>query len=854
MAISTTKNKATNKIDSAVFSTIADMTSAPAKNFRDGAAVQVLGYYAAGDGGGGEFRYDATSVAAANGGTVFDAVGGGRWERVWNEMRASYFGILTTATQTQFENLIVAANGSAIYFEPGIITCSFSTGLLSQDIQLIGQSRGSTILRGISIVCSGNFEATNLRFELCTNPISLQGVATDRLVRIVSCDFQDCEGRCISSLSSISTTTFNSVVVDDCAFLNINKNNGDQSGAAMRFSNNVALANVSNLIIDNVGTLNTRGNGTSGVNFTGANNQNIWVENCKITNIYSDGATGPATGYELHAIIAFGENVSIVNNYVENLFCPDSADKEAIYTKANYALMENNTVINGAIETSDGALAFKGITSMARAVGNFIKGGTGGLGILTSSWFVHIEGNNIVDVNSGLSITDCVNGLVVSNNNINTINGLAGRYAITHNVNYAYTGTVASIAGDQVVLDAGIDSFFFDIQSGTWTLFITSGTGAGQSVPIIDGDIATRTVVIGIPFDIAPDNTSVYSVVATPMAYISGNTVYCKDRVLSQIPYRSKILNNVFHGESFAATTRFYLDVQLSGNKLFLRRSLTIPFFGSRARYVVDGNVFDDLMPIRLEVAPVFMRLSTGIDFIVAVITNNTFRTRTTSITTASAFFRFDANGEYLFDGNIIDAVSASNPAAIFNINATTMQKFTIRNNVLTLATAIFSVGVVCSINTLDIARNQFTTPGVFAYFRIATGGNSLTSANFIDQFNLFPTGRYVSGAGTVTLNGNSGSLLSWVATSTTRIYGDIPSNAVVTAIITTLVSGAATIQIGDGTTANYYVDSIALSGTQYHTLLGRSAAAAASRAVIVTPSGATTAEVRIKVIYDTVG
>jgi hypothetical protein len=83
MAISTNKTKGTNKIDSAVFSTIADMTSAPAKNFRDGAAVQVLGYYAAGDGGGGEFRYDSLG-AGPDGGLAHPANGGGTWERVWD--------------------------------------------------------------------------------------------------------------------------------------------------------------------------------------------------------------------------------------------------------------------------------------------------------------------------------------------------------------------------------------------------------------------------------------------------------------------------------------------------------------------------------------------------------------------------------------------------------------------------------------------------------------------------------------------------------------------------------------------------------------------------------------------------
>lgn len=49
-----------------------------------GRAARLLGYYAAGDGGGGTFRWDATSSATPNPGTVFQPTAGGvgRWLRV----------------------------------------------------------------------------------------------------------------------------------------------------------------------------------------------------------------------------------------------------------------------------------------------------------------------------------------------------------------------------------------------------------------------------------------------------------------------------------------------------------------------------------------------------------------------------------------------------------------------------------------------------------------------------------------------------------------------------------------------------------------------------------------------------
>mgnify|MGYP000904022237 CR=1 FL=1 len=69
-----------------VVNTIADLKALSAGQFL---SVQVLGYYAAGDGGGDIFRWNSTSTAADNGGTVIipdSAPGTGRWERVHKEI------------------------------------------------------------------------------------------------------------------------------------------------------------------------------------------------------------------------------------------------------------------------------------------------------------------------------------------------------------------------------------------------------------------------------------------------------------------------------------------------------------------------------------------------------------------------------------------------------------------------------------------------------------------------------------------------------------------------------------------------------------------------------------------------
>ena len=68
------------------------------KNFGDAAdnlAVNVLGYYSEGDGGGGTFFWDTSSTDADNGGTIIQATGvtTGRWKRVYSgAVNVKWFG------------------------------------------------------------------------------------------------------------------------------------------------------------------------------------------------------------------------------------------------------------------------------------------------------------------------------------------------------------------------------------------------------------------------------------------------------------------------------------------------------------------------------------------------------------------------------------------------------------------------------------------------------------------------------------------------------------------------------------------------------------------------------------------
>lgn len=84
----------------------------------------LLGYFAAGDGGGGEFYWDGTSQTGDNGGTIVVVTGSGRWIRVdTNQFNVKWFGAKgdninddTIAIQTC---ITTAAKGRIIFFPKG---------------------------------------------------------------------------------------------------------------------------------------------------------------------------------------------------------------------------------------------------------------------------------------------------------------------------------------------------------------------------------------------------------------------------------------------------------------------------------------------------------------------------------------------------------------------------------------------------------------------------------------------------------------------------------------------------------------------------------------------------------------
>jgi hypothetical protein len=148
--------------------TIAALKLLDVSGFTTGRQVNVAGYYAAGDGGGGLFTYDSASAATDNGGTVIapDA-GSGRWLRAWSgSLSVKWFGAKgdgvtddTEALQAAIETCTgptglsfdpVVNRGTTIYVPPGVFVISERLLVTKSLTRIIGDSAHSSTIKYIN--------------------------------------------------------------------------------------------------------------------------------------------------------------------------------------------------------------------------------------------------------------------------------------------------------------------------------------------------------------------------------------------------------------------------------------------------------------------------------------------------------------------------------------------------------------------------------------------------------------------------------------------------------------------------------------------------------------------------------
>jgi hypothetical protein len=108
------KARELSKLPNYVLSTVAELKLAVGKEQGDKAFIG--GYYTDGDGGGGDFYWDAVSIETDNGGTIFQVTGttAGRWKRIYScAVNVKWFGAKEDTTDfNPFLLLAVAASSN----------------------------------------------------------------------------------------------------------------------------------------------------------------------------------------------------------------------------------------------------------------------------------------------------------------------------------------------------------------------------------------------------------------------------------------------------------------------------------------------------------------------------------------------------------------------------------------------------------------------------------------------------------------------------------------------------------------------------------------------------------------------
>lgn len=172
-----------------IVNTIADLKALAAGQFP---SVQVLGYYAAGDGGGDIFRWNSASTAADNGGTVIipnSAPGTGRWERVYETINVKKFGAKgdgvtddTAAIQATI-NAVSTDGGGTVIIPPSngsyrvTLTHQTPTSYSFHKIALLLKSDVQIYAVGAKIEAFKNVDTHGgfVSFEGCTNATVVGG-------------------------------------------------------------------------------------------------------------------------------------------------------------------------------------------------------------------------------------------------------------------------------------------------------------------------------------------------------------------------------------------------------------------------------------------------------------------------------------------------------------------------------------------------------------------------------------------------------------------------------------------------------------------------------------------------------
>lgn len=156
-------------------------------------SVNVLGYYAKGDGGGGLFYWDSTSTETDNGGTIIQATGvsTGRWKRVFSgAVNVKWFGVFSNTSINHTTTLQYIHDNYDMELDTG--TYIIGELVLNSYRKIVGKGEALTILKWDTLI-SGTDKAVirASRSAVGVTPISAisRHKSNDYSIDATGCDY-----------------------------------------------------------------------------------------------------------------------------------------------------------------------------------------------------------------------------------------------------------------------------------------------------------------------------------------------------------------------------------------------------------------------------------------------------------------------------------------------------------------------------------------------------------------------------------------------------------------------------------------------------------------------------------------
>ena len=268
--------------------------------------------------------------------------------------------------ETVQKGINTASSRDTVFIKNGNYSLSGYSKNIDQPITILGEDKNLTVIDSIGTLniigssIENMFTLKNVKFtnylESIINFTVPDGDALDG-VEISNCIFDKVEhsrkSRLLLARYDVSPTgIISNINISNCAFLGL-----VAPGVTYIYLYEGIISNVN---ITNNNFFNIRSisdtRGATAVNI-GNNSNLLTTKDILVSGNVFDTIVADTIGeIETHAILAYGENIRIINNTVR--YMVPGTDHEAIYMKGSYSVITNNVMIN--CTSKQGAIAIKG--------------------------------------------------------------------------------------------------------------------------------------------------------------------------------------------------------------------------------------------------------------------------------------------------------------------------------------------------------------------------------------------------------------------------------------------------------------------------------------------------------------